>query len=370
MAEGEKRIEKGEYVIGIAVILAALLLCVTLYTGAGGLQNAILGIKAGTPAAAGSGTGTGTPLGTAATIDKTKIEKFLNSNFLAQQGLSAKVTGVEAYNSYLSTVTVSIMNGTTELQSGLVFYATNDAGTLVMGGQVYGTNETLPTATDTNTNAAPAAQPAPKTDTPVAKGFVMAYCPYGLQFLKAYIPVIELLGNTTDVQVGFVSYAMHGKSEIEANSYIYCVQKDSKAKLASYLRCFVESGNYTACLAAVGIDANQAASCVNALDTQYGITALYNNQSTWLSGYYPQYPVEASENAQFGVQGSPTFVLNGAVATVQRTSESIKQAICASFNTPPAECNTTLSATAEAAGLGAVGSSAGAPGSATAGCGS
>ena len=30
-----------------------------------------------------------------------------------------------------------------------------------------------------------------KTETPEAHAFVMSYCPYGLQFLKAYVPVIE-----------------------------------------------------------------------------------------------------------------------------------------------------------------------------------
>lgn len=51
---GENRLEKGEYVIGIAVILAALLISATLYIGVGGIQKAIDGIKL----TAGSGTGT------------------------------------------------------------------------------------------------------------------------------------------------------------------------------------------------------------------------------------------------------------------------------------------------------------------------
>ena len=365
MTESERKIEKGEYVIGIAVILAALLLCVTIYIGAGNLQSAIEKIKisAAAPAAGNCTAGTAAPT---ATLDKTVVEKFLTTNFLAAQGLTAKVTAVAPYGSSLSLVTVSIMNGTAVLQSGLEMYATNDGKTLMVGGQAYNTNETVPTAAETP----PAqAQPVPKSDKPHAQAFVMAYCPYGLQFLKAYVPVMELLGDKADVTVDFVSYSMHGQKELEANSYIYCVQKDNKAKLTPYLRCFVETGNYTTCLATAGINGNQTASCVSALDSQYNITGLYNDKSTWLSGYYPQYPVQATENEQYGVGGSPTFVLNGQEASPNRTPESIKEAICASFTVPPAECNTTLSASAEGAGLGAIGGSTQAAASATGGCG-
>jgi protein-disulfide isomerase len=48
----------------------------------------------------------------------------------------------------------------------------------------------------------------------------------------------------------------------------------------------------------------------------------------------------------YGVSASPTLVINGQVYSGDRTPEAYKQAICARFETPPAECATTLSSQA------------------------
>jgi hypothetical protein len=213
----------------------------------------------------------------------------------------------------------------------------------------------------------------------------MAFCPYGLQFLKAYIPVIELLEDDADLEVNFVYYAMHGKRELDANNYIYCVQEKQKASFTQYLRCFVEAGDYSGCVATVGLDTAEIETCVAELDSQYNITNMYYDESTWLSGNYPLYPVDSLLNTQYGVGGSPTFILNGqridynscssdadcnagtvCTATssgqkciLNRNPEAIKDAICAAFTTAPAACSTELSTTNEAAGAGPVGSSSG-----------
>jgi hypothetical protein len=62
---------------------------------------------------------------------------------------------------------------------------------------------------------------------------------------------------------------------------------------------------------------------------------------------------------QFGVGGSPTFVINGKTVSVNRAAESIKQAVCSAFNTPPNECDQTLSTAAQAAGIGPIASGSG-----------
>ncbi|VVC00222.1 Thioredoxin [uncultured archaeon] len=56
MAEKENSLEKGEYVIGIAIILAALLVSATVWIAGSNLEKAIGNIKIAAP----SGTGTGT----------------------------------------------------------------------------------------------------------------------------------------------------------------------------------------------------------------------------------------------------------------------------------------------------------------------
>lgn len=52
MADKNESLEKGEYVIGIAIILAALLVSATVYVSVGGLQDAVSKIKIAAPAAA------------------------------------------------------------------------------------------------------------------------------------------------------------------------------------------------------------------------------------------------------------------------------------------------------------------------------
>ncbi|MBI5331975.1 MAG: hypothetical protein HZB65_00210 [Candidatus Aenigmarchaeota archaeon] len=195
-----------------------------------------------------------------------------------------------------------------------------------------------------------------KSDRPEAKAFIMSYCPYGLQFMKAYIPVMELLGDKADLSVNFVDYAMHGKKEIDENTRMYCIQKEQKEKFTVYLRCFVEKDDYQACMKQAGVDESKLNICVNATDTEFNVIGLYNDKGTWSGGQFPQYPVEKELNQKYEVQGSPTFVLNGEQADVDRSANAMKQAVCNAFNNPPVECSQTLSTTPENPGIGAIGS--------------
>lgn len=191
-----------------------------------------------------------------------------------------------------------------------------------------------------------------KSDKPVVELFVMSYCPYGLQMEKAYLPAWELLKNKADISIKFVSYAMHGLKEIEENTRQYCIGQNSQDKLIAYLKCFTNKDDYKSCLATVGLSEASLKSCVDVTNKKYEILTKYNDQTTWLSGNYPLYPIQQDLNEQYGVQGSPTLVINGAQADANRTPEAVKQVICASFNTPPAECNTTLSTASPVPGFG------------------
>ena len=52
---------------------------------------------------------------------------------------------------------------------------------------------------------------------------------------------------------------------------------------------------------------------------------------------------DESDANQNGAMGSPTLIINGVTYNGARTPEAYKEAICNSFTTAPAECNTTLS---------------------------
>ncbi len=206
-----------------------------------------------------------------------------------------------------------------------------------------------PVVTDGEVATAPVVA---KSDKPKVELFVMSYCPYGLQMEKAYLPAWELLKNKADISVKFVNYAMHGKKEIDENTRQYCIGQNSSDKLIAYLKCFVAEDNFSKCLTAVGLTDSKLAGCAAATDKQYKLTEMFNDKSTWLSGRYPVYGVDSVLNEKYGVQGSPTLVINGSQAEVGRTPEAVKQAICAAFNNPPAECQKTLSNSGYSAGFG------------------
>ena len=198
-----------------------------------------------------------------------------------------------------------------------------------------GQESQAPSAQNTN-------QAMPKTDKPNVELFVMSYCPYGLQMEKAYLPVMDLLKGKADMDVKFVSYAMHGQKEVEENTLQYCIQKEQNAKFTAYLSCFAASGDSASCLSSSGVNANALNTCVTRTNNQFGIMKKFNDQSTWLSGQYPVYPIHERLNSDYNVQGSPTLVINGQDVEVGRSPEAVKQAICAGFNNPPAECEQGL----------------------------
>ncbi len=265
------------------------------------------------------------------------------------------------------------------LVSGVLVICT--IGFLVMLG-LYFSNKTTtvakataPAADVANAPSAQQAAPQPvavtKSDRPKVELFVMAYCPYGLQMEKAYLPAWDLLKAKADIDVKFVSYAMHGQKEVEENTRQYCLEKDQSAKYQAYLKCFTGSGDYKSCLGQVGLSDASLSTCIAATNKTYKIMDLFKDQTTWLSGQYPQYPIYADLNTKYGVQGSPTLVINGAqVDNVNRTAESVKEAICSSFNNPPAECQQTLTNASYQPGFGYEAAAAGAGANAGAACGS
>jgi len=201
-----------------------------------------------------------------------------------------------------------------------------------------------------------------KSDKPDVKLFVMSYCPYGLQAQKMYLPVYNLLKDKATMGIYFVDYSMHGKKEIDENLRQYCIQKEQTDKYAAYLKCFTMSttaadgiADYAKCLATAAIDQTKLAACVAATDTQFKVTANYNDKTIWLNGSYPKFDVNADLNTKYNVQGSPTIVINDqdvSSSLATRSSEALKQLICSAFNNPPAECKTVLSNDQPSTGFG------------------
>ncbi len=268
-----------------------------------------------------------------------KTIDFINKNLL-QEGMTASLVKVTEENG-LYKLTLKI--GDKEFPS----YVSKN-GKILFPEEGINLEEAPLAQKDTETP-----QEIEKRDRPDVKLFVMAHCPYGLQMEKAYLPVYNLLKDKADMAVYFVNYIMHGKEEIDENLRQYCIQKEQKEKYYDYLGCFVEKGNFEECLAQAKIDKDKMNSCISQTDKTYKITQLYNDKNTWLSGQFPKFDVHSDLNEKYGVQGSPTIVINDKVANVNpRSPEKFKEIICQAFNSLPAECSQTLSNEVPSPGLG------------------
>jgi hypothetical protein len=265
------------------------------------------------------------------------------TSYYKSGGVDVEASLVDASETENGIYQFTVKLSSTEGENEQTLYVTKDGKLFIP--QVIETEEIIPETSETS-----------KSDRPEAHAFVMSYCPYGLQFIKAYIPVIELLGDKADIELNFVHYLMHGEKEMIENTRMYCIQKEQNDKFTDYLRCFVESGDAETCISDAGIDKNQLETCMQNTDEQFEITKTFEeSQDT-----YPPYLVDAVLAQQYGVRGSPTFVVNGQTVSVDRSPEAIKQAICSAFNTPPEECEQELSTTAEQPGIGPIGSGSGA----------
>jgi len=200
-----------------------------------------------------------------------------------------------------------------------------------------------------------------KRDIPDVKVFVMSYCPYGLQAQKMFLPVYNLLKDRAEMGVYFVDYIMHEKQEIDENLRQYCIQKEQKEKCYNYLSCFVISGDFDSCLSSANIDRAKLTNCISETDQDYNIYSSYDDKSTWLNGAFPKFDVHADLNEKYGVQGSPTIVVNDQVVNVSpRSPEKFKEVICQAFNSLPEECSQMLSEDVASTGIGGgTGSSSG-----------
>lgn len=202
-----------------------------------------------------------------------------------------------------------------------------------------------PATPSTATPSTPAPTPTvTKSDKPVVEAFIMSHCPYGTQIEKGLIPVMNLLGDKADIEIKFVYYAMHpSQGEVEEQLNQYCIQKDQNPLFLDYLTCFLEAGDGTSCISSTGVDTTKLATCVATTDAEFDVIANLEDQSSWMSGRFPQFNIHKAENDKYQVGGSPTLIINGAQAQAGRDSQSLLNAICAAFNEAPEECNTDLS---------------------------
>ncbi|MFA5331444.1 MAG: hypothetical protein WC342_03615 [Methanoregula sp.] len=279
-----------------------------------------------------AGAGTCISSGTAAVPPATCGEKtvqYINANQVTP-GTSATLTGVREYRGvYAVDLDYSAQN--------ITVYTTHDCNLLFADAINMST-----------TSARSSTQAAVNTsDRPDIELYVMSFCPYGTQAETAMKPVTDLLGADADIHVRYIAtvsgstvssvQSLHGAKEVQEDLRQVCIAQNYPNLYWEYLegfdsRCYPLSGNSTAMdacrgnlTASFGMDGTAITSCA-AGNSSVGTLA----------------SDESSGNA-LGVQGSPTLIINGVTYNGARTPEAYKEAVCNSFNVPPAACSTNLS---------------------------
>lgn len=245
--------------------------------------------------------------------------------FASNQGIDAQVISVTSEGS-LYEVVVSVEG------QEVPTYITKDGNYFISAqGLISLSTVTGDAVVDTKEQTA---KDIPKSDKPLVELFVMTYCPYGLQAEKGIIPAFNSLGNKIEGKIRFVHYFMHGDNEEQETYRQVCIREEQSSKFLPYLSCFAEKGDSGACMTQAGVDSTKVNTCV-------------------INGNGKNYYAEDSKLSQgYGVQGSPTLVINGVESSAGRDSQSYLDGICAAFNNAPSECSQKLSSTAPSSGFG------------------
>ncbi len=201
-------------------------------------------------------------------------------------------------------------------------------------------------------NKAPEVQKLEPSDKPIVELFIMSYCPYGTQAEKGILPVVDLLGDSIDFEIKFVNYIMHGEVEVKEELLQSCIKSEFTDKYNEYLYCFLEDGNTDRCLKSTGITRDSLSTCIAQTDETYNIMGSYTDKASWLNGTYPKFLIDDADNQKYGIQGSPTFVINGTTVNSARDPQSLLNSICDAFTTKPRACNETLSSDSPTPGFG------------------
>ena len=132
------------------------------------------------------------------------------------------------------------------------------------------------------------------------------------------------------------------KGEVEEELNQYCIQKEQNDKYLDYLSCFLEDSDGERCLKEIKIDKGKLKICTDKTDKEFDVIKNLEDKSSWSSGRFPKFMIYDADNQKYGVQGSPTLIINGEKSNAGRNAQSILDAICSAFTTEPGECGTDM----------------------------
>ncbi|MDD1683064.1 MAG: hypothetical protein LUO98_04415 [Methanoregula sp.] len=267
-----------------------------------------------------------------------KVIAYINNN-LVQPGTSAELLSITESRGLYELKTRYMAEDVT-------LYTTKDCTLLF--------TNTLDMTASAGGQQTPQAAPAPvKSARPAVDLYVMSFCPYGTQAETVMRPVAELLGTKADIRVRYITTvtgstvdsvdSLHGPSEAAEDLRQICINRYYPEKFWAYLSAFND-----ACYPSWQ-DAAVLASCYQ--NTTAALSIDRAKIDTCASGPEGLALLRADEvaAAEADATASPMLFINGVEYSGARTPEAYKQAICASFDTAPAECSTVLSSASSGA---------------------
>jgi len=177
----------------------------------------------------------------------------------------------------------------------------------------------------------------------------MSFCPYGVQAENAMIPVVNLLGNKTDIKIKFIVnvqgdtidtvQSLHGLNEAKEDARQLAIMQLYPDKYWQYLEQF-NAQCYSKASDSAALEA-----CWKQIATTLGMNASKIEETAYGSEGIALLKQNAQDADENSVTGSPTLIINGVKYSGSRTAEAFKQAICNAFSTAPSECSQQLSST-------------------------
>ncbi|OGZ71934.1 MAG: hypothetical protein A2908_02530 [Candidatus Staskawiczbacteria bacterium RIFCSPLOWO2_01_FULL_38_12b] len=183
------------------------------------------------------------------------------------------------------------------------------------------------------------------------EAYVVSACPYGLQMQRALSNAIKAVPSLAEyVKVRYIGAvsgniitAMHGDEEAKENARQIGIREEQPDKYWPYVSCYMEKatgkaangmpyGDTEKCQQVAGVDVAKLDACI----ADPNRCLAYAKEDFAL-------------NAKYGIQGSPTLVLNGAVIAEKefggRSADAMRNIVCSSSLTLPGFCSEKLDTT-------------------------
>ena len=153
--------------------------------------------------------------------------------------------------------------------------------------------------------------------------YVMSKCPYGVQAMDFFAPVLSELGSSVNFNLNYIARdngngsfdSLHGPTEVRGDTVELCAVKYEPGKYMDLITCMNQDAasipdNWQDCAKKLGLNSNSIKTCYEGAE---GKQLLSDS-------------IKKSDAAN--AQGSPTIIINGQDYSGQRDTLSLKRAIC------------------------------------------